>query len=688
MKKIITFLVFVHCGTALKLFPEIHRDDEAVTVYVNHHQSRTRRSDFATPDGDPFQDTMSFSFDIEGQQYTWNLKKNRLLERQVPVVLVTNGKFKPVLDNTKQSDYAFYQLREENRAASVLVRCPGMKKPCQLHGHVSVGAKHYVVEGTDGVLKGKLLSSVPHKIKQVNQWQNFTGDATRVKINITDPDSVVERQEATEEKTREKRQARIRHVVEVEMVIDYTIYDYWLSISAGNDNVARDAIEQYYQLVANNMDLRYQSVKEQSSTISVSVVPLRILVDLTSSWIRGNSRLVQSVLQVEAEKAMYAFRNWTVQNRQQLTNYDHIMAFTRGDLGFYDTTGLFYSGSAGIALTNSQNFVSLVCRSQTNSVSLIEDRTAGDSSSVAAHELGHSLGLPHDDVFSQADCSKEAQYIMASARDVRAMTSAKAPNPWRFSRCSVQGLEQALNGIQCTQNHSFSETQYNLIMNLEQPGKVYDVNTQCRLAYGEGSYMCFELSESICWADMYCRDPKDTSGSCYSVHVMSGTPCAEGKWCYRGECVQQPTTITTKPTNISTSRTTSVQSTTARTGTGTNVTTATTTRIPSTTKTSTTIRIPTTIQTSTTTRIPTTIKTSTTTRIPSTTKTSTTSRIPSTTKTSTTIRIPTTIKTSTTTRIPSTTKTSTTTRIPSTSTQTPPCDLWCRIQNWYRNNLG
>ncbi|KAK3586941.1 hypothetical protein CHS0354_008541 [Potamilus streckersoni] len=329
MKDIITFLALVYCGTALKLFPEIHHDDEAVTVYVNHHQARTRRSDSATTDGDLFQNIMSFSFDIDGQQYTRHLKKNRLLEHQVPVVLVTDGKFTPVLDNTKERDYAFYQLLEDDRAASVLVRCPGMKRPCQLHGHVSVGAKHYVVEGTDGVLKGKLLSSVPHKIKQVNQWQNFTGDATRVKINITDPDSEVVRQEATKEQAREKRQARVRHVVEVEMVIDYTIYDYWLSISAGNDNVTRDAIEQYYELIANNLDLRYQSVKEQSSTISVSVVPIRILIDLTSSWIRGNSRLVQSVLQVEAKKTLYAFRNWTVQNRQWLTNYDHIMAFTR-----------------------------------------------------------------------------------------------------------------------------------------------------------------------------------------------------------------------------------------------------------------------------------------------------------------------------------------------------------------------
>ncbi|KAK3586942.1 hypothetical protein CHS0354_008542 [Potamilus streckersoni] len=619
-----------------------------------------------------------------------------------------------------------------------------MKRPCQLHGHVSVGAKHYLVEGTDGVLKGKLLSSVPHKIKQVNQWQNFNGDATRVKLNITDPDSVVARQEATKEQTREKRQARVRHVVEVEMVIDYTIYDYWLSISAGNDNVARDAIEQYYELIANNLDLRYQSVKEQSSTISVSVVPIRILIDLTSSWIRGNSRLVQSVLQVEAEKTLYAFRNWTVQNRQRLTNYDHIMAFTRGDLGTYDSTGLFSSGNAGIALTNAENFVSIVCLSQTNSVSLIEDKSAGDASSVAAHELGHSLGLPHDDIFSQVDCSKQTQYIMSSVRDVRDMTSVKAPNPWRFSRCSVEGLEKSLNGIRCTQNHSYSETQYNRITNLEQPGKVYDVNTQCRMAYGEGSYMCGVLSESICWADMYCRDPNDARGFCYSVHVMSGTACAEGKWCYRGECVQLPTTTTSKPTNISTSRTTSFQinattmqgmssnrvlttinKTPSTTSTRKNETiitsstttstlsSATTTRNLSTTTrvstrkidqpttntlntttkastgtTSTTTRIPSTIKTSTTTRIPSTIKTSTTTKIPSTIKTSTTTRIPSTIKTSTTTRIPSTIKTSTTTRIPTTTKTSTTTRIPSTPTRKPPCNLWCRIQQWYRNNFG
>ncbi|KAL3886942.1 hypothetical protein ACJMK2_026898, partial [Sinanodonta woodiana] len=74
-------------------------------------------------------------------------------------------------------------------------------------------------------------------------------------------------------------------------------------------------------------------------------------------------------------------------------------------------------------------------------------------------------------------------------------------------------------------------------------GDLYSADDQCRMAYGQGSYVCRSLYNST---DPYsgmckrfeCHDPQ--KNKCYQLNAGDHTPCGNHKWCILGECVSDP----------------------------------------------------------------------------------------------------------------------------------------------------
>ncbi|KAK3082599.1 hypothetical protein FSP39_000159 [Pinctada imbricata] len=131
--------------------------------------------------------------------------------------------------------------------------------------------------------------------------------------------------------------------------------------------------------------------------------------------------------------------------------------------------------------------MSAICT--TNSQSVTEENLYF-SATIAAHQLGHSLGALHDGEGN--GCSGNDAFIMAAS--LGGQTEATASNPWKFSSCSTQYFTSLINtlnsGSNCltTLSTGFDPTalaQYDGLL----PGQIYDADTQCEQIQGKGSYL-------------------------------------------------------------------------------------------------------------------------------------------------------------------------------------------------------
>lgn len=144
---------------------------------------------------------------------------------------------------------------------------------------------------------------------------------------------------------------------------------------------------------------------------------------------------------------------------------------------------------------------------------------------TVAHELGHSLGIPHDGVGNQCHTQGKQLFIMSPQLLFHSL-------PLNWSQCSREYITRFLDrGFgTCLDDPPARDVipQPSLL-----PGVLYDVNHQCRLQYGAGSAYCTDLDDAcgMLWCSVLrnCQTKKDP--------VVDGTACGDQKWCLGGECV-------------------------------------------------------------------------------------------------------------------------------------------------------
>ena len=179
---------------------------------------------------------------------------------------------------------------------------------------------------------------------------------------------------------------------------------------------------------------------------------------------------------------------------------DHIMTFTRLDLA----DG---SGSA---------YVSGVC-SPMNKYSIIqEDFNSFSTMMTAAHELGHNLGLNHDEIENECNDPK-VRYIM-SPKNVHTIGRRQVP---LFSKCSIKQLNHFADKTKskCWKNKIIStanDTKFKVMST--KLGQVINLRQQCQLQYGLKSIPFISISlnrsqtlyeEDICSQLTCSRNPKE-----------------------------------------------------------------------------------------------------------------------------------------------------------------------------------
>uniref|UniRef100_A0A8C5WP49 A disintegrin and metalloproteinase with thrombospondin motifs 5 n=1 Tax=Laticauda laticaudata TaxID=8630 RepID=A0A8C5WP49_LATLA len=173
--------------------------------------------------------------------------------------------------------------------------------------------------------------------------------------------------------------------------------------------------------------------------------------------------------------------------------------------------------------------VGTIC-SPERSCAVIEDDGLHAAFTVA-HEIGHLLGLSHDD-------SKFCEENFGSMEDKRLMssilTSIDASKPW--SKCTSVTITEFLDDGHG--NCLLDQPRKHILGPEELPGQTYDAIRQCKLAFGPEYTVCPGMD--VC-SRLWCAVIRQGQMVCLTkkLPAVEGTPCGKGRICLQGKCVDK-----------------------------------------------------------------------------------------------------------------------------------------------------
>ncbi|OTF83945.1 A disintegrin and metalloproteinase with thrombospondin motifs family protein, partial [Euroglyphus maynei] len=205
-----------------------------------------------------------------------------------------------------------------------------------------------------------------------------------------------------------------------------------------------------------------------------------------------------------------------------------------------DTLGLAHSGQ--------------ICDPET-SCAIVEDNGLSAAFTIA-HELGHLLGVPHDD---EEQCKRFYEQTNDDTNNKRSEFNVMVrmidsnSHMWSWSSCSKHFMTEFLDsghGDCLLDNNSMDIRQSSIDSRVYETfrrrsfidkysklpaGALYNADEQCRLVFDRNSSICLDMP--------YCRKlwcTSNTVGGCRTQHMpwADGTECGNGYWCQEGQCVR------------------------------------------------------------------------------------------------------------------------------------------------------
>ncbi|CAF1095072.1 unnamed protein product [Adineta ricciae] len=217
---------------------------------------------------------------------------------------------------------------------------------------------------------------------------------------------------------------------------------------------------------------------------------------------------------------------------------DHIMTFTRADL--IDGAGSAYVLGACLPL-----YKYSIVQDDLNSFSVIITVT---------HELGHNLGLDHDEIENTCN-DPQFRYIM-SPKNMNSADRRQLPN---FSECSIAQLNRFADNTSttCWKNSIISTRNDTKLDKLREIistnlGQIVNVHQQCQLQYGLKAIPFISVTyasknhslyePNLCNQLRCFKEPKDNF-MYWQDGAFDGTSCGENQVCYQKQCVSTNQTM-------------------------------------------------------------------------------------------------------------------------------------------------
>ncbi|XP_046836869.1 A disintegrin and metalloproteinase with thrombospondin motifs 2-like [Vespa crabro] len=144
---------------------------------------------------------------------------------------------------------------------------------------------------------------------------------------------------------------------------------------------------------------------------------------------------------------------------------------------------------------------------------------------IAAHEIGHNLGMHHDSIGNS--CPRDG-YIMSPSRGVQGETI--------WSECSREVVRALSRNKPCLLDKPTLEEDKSLDHRrfLDLPGKEWNAKKQCEILLLDKDATVATLHQ-VCQA-LQCKSPH-RSGYYFAGPALDGTNCAPGRECRAGECL-------------------------------------------------------------------------------------------------------------------------------------------------------
>ncbi|XP_063149460.1 disintegrin and metalloproteinase domain-containing protein 20-like [Candoia aspera] len=451
---------------------------------------------------------VTYLLQFEGKNIIMHLTQKRdLVPKHLPIFTYSQ-------DGDLQLDYPFF------------------RDDCYYHGFVQDKQSSLVTLSIcSGGLKGILqLENKTYEIEPVQGSTTFQ----HVIYHLEQKDSAIQMRCGLTQEEQKHQEAMFQNIENVVFKIA-SKGDWWLRTRYVEIAVVIE--HERYLKFAKNETLTALQVLDIIHIANSFYEPLSVQLSVAGLeiWSQKNFIMISPLI----DSTLQDFTNW---RRDSLVNHlksdvGHLFAYKSFELSL---------GSAYVGTVCDERMGSAVISSKTNSLSII--------SSIFAHELGHNLGMQHDEQY--CSCGK-VDCIMAPVHEVtdkfsncsyndyfltmNAPCLLSPPDPDRIFKIKLCGNEVVDKEEQCDCG---SEAQCKLDPCC-QSNCTFRSGVSC--AFGQCCAKCQYLkSGTLCRKKTsYCDLPEYCNGTSEwcpeDVYVQDGAPCSDGAYCYHGNCMSENT---------------------------------------------------------------------------------------------------------------------------------------------------
>ncbi|XP_063416393.1 A disintegrin and metalloproteinase with thrombospondin motifs 3-like [Mytilus trossulus] len=314
-----------------------------------------------------------------------------------------------------------------------------------------------------------------------------------------------------------QERATSRHEVELLIVADYSAYKNWYDKTPTTDtsqtrqSAAKNNLKAYIGSLIKSSNIVYKSLESSNIFVQIKLVDVVVMTRASDSpWTETVKVRASPKYRVDPNKVLPLFKPKSVE-LQSTIPHDHAMVFTMYALDHGDNHT--FSGIT-IVLVYTPTHLHIMLNSIYYTI----------------------LGCDHDG--DGNSCNSKDGYAMATNFILANVKK------WTFSSCSVNYIQTYISSLDKQHRDCLLSSQnrhpdpYVLNTTSLWYGQRYSADEQCRVHYGEDSYLCrdryYKDYTTIC-LKLKCYDAK--RDSCYYIDGGDGTPCGNKKWCISDVCV-------------------------------------------------------------------------------------------------------------------------------------------------------